>query len=161
MPAAIAIPLALGAGTAAAGVIGAKIQSNGASNAAKTQANAAQQAGAYSQNATNQALNYIQQQQQGMRQAPTYTGVTPFGGGASGAYNTMSRMLGGQGQAPMSPPSYGGSNLPMAPQGQPSYGGVFGQPQGGTVLMQAPNGQQKAIPAEQVAHYEQQGARRI
>lgn len=38
MPAAVAIPIALGAGTATAGVIGAKIQSNAAKKAADTQA---------------------------------------------------------------------------------------------------------------------------
>ncbi len=43
MPAAIAIPLALGAGTAAAGIVGAKLQSGAAENAANLQSQAAQQ----------------------------------------------------------------------------------------------------------------------
>ena len=76
MPAAIAIPLAIGAGTAAAGVVGAKLQSGAATDAADINAQAANHAAdvqaqsaantlAFNQQQAQQAFNNAQAAQQG------------------------------------------------------------------------------------------------
>lgn len=62
MPAAIAIPLALGLGTATAGVVGAKLSSGAAEDAAGLQTNAANHAADVQAQSTADALKFQEQQ---------------------------------------------------------------------------------------------------
>lgn len=62
MPAAIAIPLALGAGTATAGIVGAKLSSGAASDAADKQTQAANHAADVQAQSARDALAFQQQQ---------------------------------------------------------------------------------------------------
>ena len=68
MPAAVAIPLALGAGTATAGIIGAKMQSSAAKDAADLQTQAANHAADVQAKSAADALAF-QKQQAAMDQA--------------------------------------------------------------------------------------------
>lgn len=62
MPAAIAIPLALGAGTATAGIVGAKMQSGAAEDAASLQTQAANHAADVQAKSAADALAFQKQQ---------------------------------------------------------------------------------------------------
>jgi hypothetical protein len=137
MPAAVAVPLIIGAASTGASLIGAKMASNASHDAADQQANSANQARAYQQQASGQAQNLIQQAQQGIRYAPTY------GAPQSGAYSALSQAMGLHGTPAM--------QTPYSPQGQP----------GGMVQMRAPTGEISSVPAAKVAAYQARGARLV
>lgn len=130
--------LIMGGLAAAGNVAGSAIAAHGAKSAAKTQATAAQAAAAATNRATTQATNYLQQGR-----------AQNNGGMQSGAMNSLYQFAG----VPRAPqaPSYG---APQGPMGAPP-------PQGGLVMLRAPNGQQKAVPANQVDHYVQLGATKV
>lgn len=65
MPAAIAIPLAIGAGTAGAGIIGAKMQAGAADDAAQAQLQASREALAFQKQQAAQDLSNAQAAQRG------------------------------------------------------------------------------------------------
>src|SRR5262245_58243546 len=136
MPAALAIPLAIGAGAqVGSAIIGAKA----AGKAAKQQQQAVQQAMRY-QEPLYQRAQQIAAEQAARGQAA----FAPYAQAGTQGLTALTSLLG----------------LPPAP------GPVLGQPgfsappmPGATVLLRAPNGTQRAVPADQVAHYEARGAR--
>lgn len=135
--------LIMGGIAAAGNVAGSAIAAHGAKSAAKTQATAAQAAAAATNRATTQATDYLQQ-----GRAQNNTGMQ------SGAMNSLYQFAGVPKPPPVAPRPTG---QPLtAPQGQPAM-----VPQGGLVMLRAPNGQQKAVPATQVDHYVQLGATKV
>jgi len=137
MPAAVAVPLIIGAASTGASLVGAKMASNASHDAADQQVNSANQARAYQQQASGQAQNLIQQAQQGIRYAPTY------GAPQSGAYSALSQAMGLHGTPAM--------QTPYSPQGQP----------GGMVQMRAPTGEISSVPAAKVAAFQARGAKLV
>lgn len=143
MPAAVAIPLITAAAGTGATLATAKMASNSAKNAAKQQ-----------QVGTNQALGlqrdiYTQTRQD---QAP-YRAI------GSGALNSLGAMTG----IPMDGQSQGPTLATMGQMGAPRSVGSGQTPAaaasaGGVVMMRAPDGTVKAVPRDQVAHFQQAGA---
>jgi hypothetical protein len=163
MPAAIAIPLVLGAATGAANIVGAKMASNASKKAAQTQADAGTKA--------------IQMQQAGQDKA--VAALDRSYGQAAGLFDPYRQLglnalpnvqrLAGSGYpgGGMPQPYQMPGNTPQAmPQGLSRMGqqapAAMSQPQGlgqsGTVLMRAPNGTTSPVPMAQVEHYKAKGA---
>jgi hypothetical protein len=134
MPAAVAIPLIVGAASTGATLYAAHKSASAAKDAAKTQSDAATKAADYTQANTDKALQYIMGQQ-GTVRSPMQT---------SPAY---ARMYQGLGLGQPFQQQYGGGGSPIA--------------QDGMVTLQAPNGLTKAVPASQADHFVSLGARRI
>lgn len=137
MPAAVAIPLIIGAASAGSSVIAAKIQSNAAKNAAKTQTEAAGQAEGDTRADTERALQYVMGQQGAVR-SPMQT---------SPAY---ARMYQGLGLGKQFAQQYGGANGARSPIAQD-----------GLVQLQAPDGSTRGVPPSQVDHFVSLGAKRV
>jgi hypothetical protein len=150
MPAAVAVPLILGAASAGTSLVAAKMGSSAAKNAAKTQAASADQAQRYNQ----QVYDYQKQ--------ITQPYITQ---GQTSLANLMAQHWGGR------PEQYGlPQGAPMAaPQGVQSLA-TFGQPQGQqgpqvggqgyarAVSMRAPDGSVRQVPPQLVSKYQQMGA---
>lgn len=130
---------------------------NASKESAKIQSDAANKAIDYSQRATNQSLDFLQQNQ-----------ARANGVGPSAPRSALSQLLG------LNPTTAGGGTYqPMMPTNTAPITGAMprppaspftmsGQtPQGGMVLMRAPNGMQKRVNAADVEHYKQAGAQVI
>lgn len=152
--------IALGA-SAAGGIYSAKKQADTAKQASQVQVDASNKAMDYQKQATQEARAYAE----GLRTQP----LQPLQGSAAGYLQQRMGIpnQGGYGGL-MQPPSQGSQ---MPPQGG-GYRTLLNQPtstpqpagmgqQGGTVLLQAPTGEQKAVPAEQAQAYIARGAKRI
>ena len=131
MPAAVAIPLIIGAGQTVASLAGAKMASNSAKGAAKIQTDASNQAARRQDQATQQALGYYQQSR----------------GASNPARDRLGAMFNFQ-----SPQQQGAQPLQMGPH--PMQGGSQSM-----VTIQAPTGQTKQVPASQAQHYIQRGGK--
>jgi hypothetical protein len=160
------MPAVVPIGIGVASLVGAKMQSNAAKKAAAVQTDYG-----------NRALDLQKQMYEQDR-----ADQQPYRNIGYGALNTLGSMMGpkfNQGGGGFQPSmggggggfSFNGPPSPSSPMG--GGGGFMGGPRpggsgqtpmasgsgGGMVLMQAPNGQTKQIPREQVAHYQQMGAR--
>lgn len=156
MPAAIAIPLIIGAASTGAQIYGAHKAAGAAKDAAKIQNDAGQKALDYQQHATDQSLAFLRTNQDRAN-----------AGGPSAPRSALGQLLG------LNPTTAGGSTYqPMPPTNTGPITGAMprptspftmpGQtPQGGMVLMRAPNGMQKRVNAADVEHYKAQGAQVI
>lgn len=132
MPAAIAIPLITGAATAGAQVVGAKLASNAAQNAARTQSQAA-----------DRALAYQQQLQQQQRQD-----FTPYQQAGASAMGQLGRLA--NAPQPVFNASAPMGQLGLPPQQAPQPPQNFqqaGQNNQGMVKVQAPDGEIRQYPA--------------
>lgn len=160
MPAAVAVPLITAGVSAGTSLIGAKMASNAATRAGQTQRTAAEAAATDSRRASADALAYIERS----RQMP----------GSSASYTYLSRLLGvpgagaarpgtSTGAAPLEMPTLqapvDGTMRPMSAAAQ-LFGGAS-TAKGGMVLLQAPDGRRKAVPAQQADHYLAMGAVRV
>lgn len=154
MPATVAIPLITAGASAATSLVGAKMASNASKKAAETQERAAGRAQVDTRRATGDALSYIDR----MRSGGGVQAQPP----ASQSY--LSGLLGiPRPQMPTNVPPMGGGQYGAmfgAPGGAPA--GPMAQPRGGgLVMLEAPNGQRKQVPAEQAEHFISRGARRV
>lgn len=118
MPAAVAVPLIVGAASAGASMFGASRAADASKKAARTQSDAA-----------NKALNLQKEIYQNQQQL-----MSPYVQGGQAAFANMQRMAGGQGPMPPSPPVPLGQAMsggpPMTPRGIP-----LGQAMGGPMQM--------------------------
>lgn len=161
--------IALGA-SAAGSVYSAKKQANTASQASQVQVDASNKAMDYQKQATQEARAYAE----GLRTSP----LQPLQGSAAGVLQQRLGVPSGGYGGLMRPPTldqYGPALAATMPQQSGGYRTLLNQPtstpqpggmgqpqaQGGTVLLQAPTGEQKAVPAEQAQAYIARGARRI
>lgn len=140
-----AVPFLVGSSIAAGGSIaGAAIGAHASGKAADLQKAAEDKSLALQQQQYQDAqTRYAPYQQVGQSVLPTL------------------RNLAANVQAPRYGQSLSGLSIYGSPQqNAPSGSGQpqMGTPGGGSVMMRAPNGQTKAVPREQVAHYQQQGA---
>lgn len=162
MPA--AIPLIVMGVSAAAGAYGAKKSADAAKQASQVQVQASDKAMDYQRQATQEARAYAE----GLRTAP----LQPLQGSAANSLQYRMGVPSGYGglmggspvnyQMPQQQPQSGGYRAllgsqdirPAPPMGSAASGG-------GVVLLQAPTGEQKAVPAEQAQAYIARGARRV
>lgn len=150
--------IALGA-SAAGGIYSAKKQADTAKQASQVQVDASSKAMDYQKQATQEARAYAE----GLRMSP----LQPLQGSAAGLLQQRLGVPSGGYGGLMQQPSQG-AQMMQPPQGggyrtllnQPTSTPGMGQ-QGGTVLLQAPTGEQKSVPAEQAAAYIARGAKRI
>lgn len=157
MPAAIAIPLIIGAASTGAQVAGTVVAHKAASKAAKVQKAAEDQALALQKQQYQDAQQrYVPYQQVGQSALPTLQSLAqnhpalPYGTNLAGLSVYGS-------QPPMSQPGGNGGPSSML-QGSGSMGG--GQAQGGgMVTLQAPDGSTQSVRPELVSHYVQKGAK--
>lgn len=165
MPAAIAIPLIMGAASVGASVVSAKMASNTAKKASQIQVDASNKAMDYQQQSQQRALDFIGQQQNrplqpmggaAFNQLSSRTGGGAYGGlmgGSPSPYQMQPPKIGapGGGSAggyrtllgqPSTPPAAPGGvpGAPPPPSGVPGPGGApAGQPAVGAIKM-FPNG---------------------
>lgn len=141
MPAAIAVPLIVGAASAGAGVVGAKMQSNAVNKAAKLQTAAADKSQAFNQQVYNDQRHDLQ----------------PFVQGGTSAFqqllgNWQAKQPGyqpPQPQAQQAPSPFGQAMQPQQPQG------------GGMVQLRAPDGSVQGVPAHLADQFMAKGAVRV
>lgn len=177
MPAAVAIPLIIGAASAGSAVASAKIQSNAAKNAAKTQVASQDKAQTFNQQAFQQQQAALQPYISGGQDAFSRLMSQHYGtGGLSagmrgtttqpGQTFTPPQMQGG----PLAQSMQGSPQMPQGapqqPQGAPMPSGgplqaAMGQPGGQMVMMVGPDGTQKAIPQANVQEAMRRGARPV
>jgi hypothetical protein len=145
------LAIALAATSAAGSIASSKIASNSAKNAAKTQADAATQASTDTKAATDQALQYIERSR----------GMVPTGN-ASPSYMDLSRRMGilRPSTPGPSPGTASGVSPAMNPYGRLATPGAPA-PDAGMVMLEAPNGQRRAVSAAEAEHFIAQGARRV
>ncbi len=136
---AIAALIAGGIGTTAS-LVGAHMQAGAAKDAAATEAASAQKAGDYVQHATDQSLAYIDASRNAARQAPTYQAPRPMIPGATVQPFSAQPQTQPMGAPTMAPNMGAGLSTSAAPQP------VAGAPQA-TILVQAPDGSQRRVPA--------------
>lgn len=162
MPAAVAIPLITTAASVGGTLVGAKMGSNAANNAARTQTDAANRAAQLQYDLGNRSLDFQRQMWEtgrndmmpwmnmgrsalgtlGSRMGLGSGGGPPMGGGEPRSV--------GYGQTPNAAANGGGSTL-----GSLGQGGYAG-PQ--MVQMKAPNGEVRPVPRTMVEHYKARGA---
>jgi hypothetical protein len=150
MPAAIPIAIGVSAGV---GLIGAKMSSNAAKNAAATQAQAASEA------------NTLQRQMF----EQTRSDQLPWLNAGRGAVTSLSRLMG----LDSNPASTSSLTSPAAPRvvqrtqplssiGRATPNTIAPRANDvGMVMMRAPDGSQQAVSQDQVGHYEARGAVRV
>lgn len=173
MPAAVAVPLITAAVSGTTSIVGAKMASNASKNSAKTMADAGNAAAADSRQATADAMGYIERLR---TQGPSRSGP------AAGYLSTLMGIPGSQPAGSSMPtfaegkPAEGpymrlfgqsipGASVPIGfqpgqpgPMKQAGYGQSAGA-RGAMVLMEAPNGSRKSVPAQQVDHFTSLGAK--
>lgn len=141
----------LGASAIGSKVVAAKMASKASKDAANIQSASADKALAYNQQATDQSLDFLRTNQDRAN-----------AGGPSAPRSALGQLLG------LNPTAAGGGAYsPMPPTNTAPITGAIprptaspftmpGQtPQGGMVLMRAPNGQTKQVRAADVEHYKQ------
>lgn len=182
MPAAVAIPLIIGAASAGSAVASAKIQSNAAKNAAKTQVASQDKAQTFNQQAFQQQQQALQPYISGGQDAFSRLMSQHYGtGGLSAGMRGTTTQPGQTFTPPQGPPpqagplgqAMGGPPMgpqgpqalaapPGGPQGQPGpLQAAMGQPSGQMVMMVGPDGTQKAIPQANVQEAMRRGARPV
>lgn len=179
MPAAVAIPLIVGAASAGSAVASAKIQSNAAKNASKTQVASQDKAQAFNQQAFQQQQAALQPYISGGQDAFSRLMAQHYGTGGLSPGMRGTATLPGQTFTPPGPPPQAGplgqamGGPPMGPQGPQALAAPPGGPQGQTgplqaamgaqggqmVMMVGPDGTQKAIPQANVQEALRRGAR--
>lgn len=159
MPAAaIAVPLIIGAVEGGSAIASAKMGANASKKASQVQVDASNKAMDYQRQQQQQAMQYAERMRTMPMQGPQPGGAQSYlshlmripGGNAPSGAPPMASSAGYQFQPAMGAAASGsgaGQNL--------GYAGLMGgQAQGGgMVMMQGPDGDQRAIPQEQVAHY--------
>lgn len=165
---AIAIGVTAAAGAQTAGMMyGAKKSADASRDAARIQSDAADRAAQRQQAATQQALGYIDT----IRANPRPANYGPVGNGAVDKLGSMLNIpqRPSAGPMPMNAPMAPPTNMPQ-PAGRPmpysldAGRNIVPNPAAsgsGLVMLRAPNGQQKAVPANQVDHYVNIGAVKV
>lgn len=142
MPAALAIGLVTSAIT---NLVGSKVASNAAKKAAQTQSASADRAMQFEREGQDKALAAINQNYG--RAAGLYDPYMAIGRNVMPSLTALAGSNYGKGGSPI-----------YVPQQAPPPSLAATPAAGGTVMMMAPNGQRKQVPANQVDHYRQRGA---
>lgn len=163
MPAAVAIPLIIGAASTAGTLVAAHMAASASTNAAKTQVGSVAKAQQQLQTGQTNSLNALNS---GYGQAESL--YNPYVQMGASAMPSLQRLAGSgypgysMPQAGTPQPGLNTMGQGMAPSPSPLYAGSGATPaataQNGTVMMRAPNGQTSQVPANLVPHYQQQGA---
>lgn len=148
MPAAIAIPLIVGAVSAGASVYGAKKNADANKEASKTEAESADKALDFSKTVYNERKQQLTPYQEfGARSLGTLgdlLGIPAPKTNAPPMATDPNRIQSGQ----SFPASWvSGSPLSGTPQTAPGNGSPVGAPSGGMVTIQAPDGSRRAVPS--------------
>lgn len=185
MPAAVAIPLILGAAGTATSLAGAKMASNASKKAADQQIASTDKAQAINERIYNDQSKLMQPYIQGGQDSfarlmanhwgtPLPPGMSPSGGTSAMLGNAARMNIPGAMQPPspqgpppwqQGPPPQGGQSLAQAQQGQQQMQAPPMQPQGGggapggMVRLKAPNGQITMVPEAMAQEFIQKGAK--
>lgn len=176
MPAAIAVPLISAAVSGATTIIGSKMASNASRRAADTQVAGAARAEEDTRRSTQQALDYIERARMG---------GMPAASPSMGYLGRLMGLPGASGGGMPGGPSPAGTLKPGASFDMPGsrrlnigadgYSQLFGAMpganagpagaavprSGGTVMLRAPDGRTRAVPADQADHFLRLGATRV